>query len=49
MIRQKPRAIQGERWDLNPRMAVPQTAALTTWLRSPYTPSVFTVTYFLFV
>ncbi len=27
---------KGERWDLNPRMAVPQTAALTTWLRSPY-------------
>ncbi len=28
--------IQGERWDSNPRMVVPQTTALTTWLRSPF-------------
>jgi hypothetical protein len=26
---------KGERWELNPRMVVPQTTALTTWLRSP--------------
>ena len=26
---------KGERWDSNPRMAEPQSAALTTWLRSP--------------
>ncbi len=29
--------IEGERWDSNPRMVVPQTTALTTWLRSPLT------------
>lgn len=27
---------EGERWDSNPRMVVPQTTALTPWLRSPY-------------
>lgn len=27
---------EGGRWDLNPRMVVPQTTALTTWLRPPY-------------
>ncbi len=27
--------LKGERWELNPRMVVPQTTALTTWLRSP--------------
>jgi hypothetical protein len=26
---------KGERRDLNPRMEVPQTSALTTWPRSP--------------
>ena len=26
---------EGGRWDLNPRMVVPQTTALTTWLRPP--------------
>lgn len=26
---------KGERWDSNPRMAEPQSTALTTWLRSP--------------
>ncbi len=28
--------IKGGRWDSNPRMEVPQTSALTTWLRPPY-------------
>lgn len=27
--------LEGERWDLNPRMAEPQSAALTAWPRSP--------------
>ncbi len=27
--------LKGERWDSNPRMAEPQSAALTTWPRSP--------------
>ena len=27
---------EGERGDLNPRMAAPQAAALTTWRRPPW-------------
>ena len=26
----------GERWELNPRIELPQNSALTTWLRSPF-------------
>jgi len=45
MIGQNHETLQkGERWGSNPRMEVPQTSALTTWLRSPLTRIYYNIT-----
>lgn len=46
MIGQNHETLQkGERWGSNPRMEVPQTSALTTWLRSPLTKIYYNITH----